>query len=163
MALFFAYARGLGGAVALDLADYRVVIGLFLGGLLPYLFGGLLMGAAGGRANDIKEALAPSALPVAVPVLVGLALGKEALGGVMIGVIVTGLFLAVAMLIGGVAWDSARKYIGGSAYRATPGLEPEADAPGDSAGDFYKTIVGPAIPPLIKLVNIVALLIVSWL
>lgn len=163
LALFFGYARNLGGAAALDLADYRVIVGLFIGGLLPYLFGGLLVEALGRAAHDLKQALVPSALPMVAPVLVGLVLGKEALGGMMVGVIVTGLFLAVAMLVGGAAWDSARKYLGGSVYRAKPGSARDADRGEDGVADIYKAIVGPAIPPLIKVVNIVALLIVSWL
>lgn len=160
LALFFAYARRPGGAVALDLGDYRVVIGLFVGGLLPYLFGGLLMEAAGRTGRNIQEALVPAALPLAVPVLVGVALGKAALGGLMVGVIVTGLFLAVAVLIGGAAWESAKRYLGNSA-RAKSGLAPGTD-PVDAEG-FYKAVVGPALPPLMKLVNLVALLVVSWL
>jgi len=162
LALFFAYARGPGGAVALDLGDYRVVIGVFVGGLLPYLFGGLLMEAAGRAGRDIQESLVPAALPLAVPVLVGVALGKAALGGLMVGVIVTGLFLAVAMLIGGAAWESAKRYLGNS-VRAKSGPESGADPVGGGEDGFYQAVVGPALPPLMKLVNLVALLIVSWL
>ncbi|MBI5454205.1 MAG: sodium/proton-translocating pyrophosphatase, partial [Deltaproteobacteria bacterium] len=194
--LFSEYTRSVsvgGVQMAFDLSDPLVLVGLFIGGMLPFLFASFLLKAVGDAAGAIVEEvrrqfreikgimdgsgkpeygkcvdivttaairkmIVPSLIPVVAPIVVGLVLGPKALGGVLVGAIVTGLFVAIKMTSGGAAWDNAKKFIEEGKHGGKHKPAHQAAVTGDTVGDPYKDTAGPAINPMIKVINLVAVL-----
>ena len=201
LVLFSAYVQefaDLGKNLVFLLSDHKVLIGLFIGGMLPYWFGALSMEAVGKTAGDVikevrrqfkekpgimegtekpdygktvdivtksalRQMIIPALIPVVMPIVVGFILGPVALGGLLVGSIITRIFVAISMTSGGGAWDNAKKYIEEGNFGGKGSMAHEAAITGDTVGDPYKDTAGPAINPMIKILNVVALLLVSFL